>query len=374
MSRIFYSVGGEGRGHATRALAMIEELRRDHELTVFAAGQAYELLRSRFREDDVDVRRIAGLGFRYSGGQKLDYARTAWHGIHYLARLARHVRTIREEIAARPPHLAIVDYEPSLPRAARACGVPYISLDHQHFLVTYDLSSLPAPMRRHAAYMGGIVRAYCSGQRETVVSSFYFPPLRRGAANVKQVGVMLRPEIVRAVPERRDHSVAYFRRFAPPGLLDILSEGGGEIRVYGLGERPPSGALRFFDVDEARFIEDLATCRALVTTAGNQLVGEALFLGKPVLALPERGNHEQAINGHFLETSGGGRAMDPGLISGPAVDAFMRNLDEFRYRGDVARLHGNPAAWAAVRKHLQGEKPLLPRRPFGIPVKTWASE
>ena len=45
---------------------------------------------------------------------------------------------------------------------------------------------------------------------------------------------------------------------------------------------------------------------AVVSTAGNQLVGEALYLGKPVLVMPERVNFEQAINAHYLEQSGAG--------------------------------------------------------------------
>jgi len=165
MSRILYSVSGEGRGHATRALGMIEDLRHEYRLTVYAASQAYDLIRSRYPDGEVDVRLIPGLCFHYSGIQKLNYRKTIWHGLRYIARLRSLVRRLREDMENDLPELAIVDFEPSLPRAALQLNVPFISLDHQHFLITYDLSSLPARLKRHAVYMGKVVRSYYHGQQ-----------------------------------------------------------------------------------------------------------------------------------------------------------------------------------------------------------------
>ncbi len=238
MSRIFYSVGGEGRGHAVRALGMIEELRREHELTVYASAQAYELIRSRYINGEITVRRVPGFCFHYSGTRKLNYPKTVWFGIRYIASLKSLVQRLVKDIEKDLPELAIVDFEPYLPRAALRCGLPFISLDHQHFLITYDLSSLPSRLKRHVAYMAKVVQFYYSGQNETLVSSFYFPPLKRGVRNVKQIGVILRPEILRASTEFRQHVVAYFRRFAPPGMLEALDSCGCEVRRrLGVGPR-----------------------------------------------------------------------------------------------------------------------------------------
>lgn len=94
-------------------------------------------------------------------------------------------------------------------------------------------------------------------------------------------------------------------------FFSISGEGRGhatrrEVRMYGLGAQPRRGNLVFRDIDEHRFLEDLATCDAMISTAGNQLVGEALYLAKPVLVLPEARNFEQYINAHFLARSGAG--------------------------------------------------------------------
>src|SRR5690606_13403624 len=61
-------------------------------------------------------------------------------------------------------------------------------------------------------------------------------------------------------------------------------------------------------VSRAGFLESLSACHAVLTTAGNQVLGEAAWLGKPVLALPETGVLEQALNARALEAGGCGMA------------------------------------------------------------------
>jgi len=91
-------------------------------------------------------------------------------------------------------------------------------------------------------------------------------------------------------------------------VLDSLRSWGRTVHVYGHGALGRSGNLEFFDIEPVRFVEDLARARALISSAGNQVVGEALALQKPVLAYPQPGNWEQQINAHFLQQSGMGRA------------------------------------------------------------------
>ena len=352
MAKIFYSVSGEGRGHAIRACAIVESLRGQHDIVIYAPADAYHLLAPVYQDTEVVVRRIPGLCFHYDSHHRLAYWKVGWPCLRYVADLPHIIHRLEGDFESEQPSLVITDFEPSLPRAAKHCGVPFISLDHQHFLVTYDLSSLPPYLRPHLAYMSQVVRAYYSGQVETVVSSFYFPPLRSGYEQVKQIGVLLRPEILEASPTYGSHILAYLRRFASPALIRALQECGCEVRVYGLGARPPLGSVRFCDVDAFRFAEDLATCRALICTAGNQLVGEALYLGKPVLGMPERGNFEQHINGHFLQDSGTGTSVRMSKIAPVHLHDFLRRLDEFRAKIDRERLYGNPKALDIIKNHL----------------------
>ena len=290
--------------------------------------------------------------FSYTGDNRLCYRRTAADALRYLRRLSGLVRSLREEIEAEQPDLAIADFEPALPRAARLSGLPWVSVNHQHFLRTYDLSSLPRSLRWHASYMAMVVGLYGSGQADTVVSSFFFPPLRKGCEGLTQVGVLLRPEVLEATPSDGGHLVAYFRKFASSRLLAALAATGRPVRIYGLGARPRAGNLTFHAIGSSRFTVDLASCTALMCTAGNQLVGEALHLGKPVFALPELNNYEQAINAHFLGQSGAGEWAEFDAVDHERLRGFLRRLDEFRAAMPREHINGLPATLAVLRRHL----------------------
>jgi uncharacterized protein (TIGR00661 family) len=355
VARIFYSMSGEGRGHATRVRTVVEWLRGSHEVTLFAPGDAFELLGSAYAGSDVDVRRIPGLYFRYDARRRIDTVATVRAGWGFVRHLGDGVRTLRHVIERERPDLVITDFEPILPRAARAARVPLVSLNHQHFLAVSDFRGLPLRLRTWAGAVARLLPAVVSGQSATVVSSFYFPPLKpRFRGRVAQVGVLLRPALLAADPSAGAHLVAYLRKVVAPHALRALAECGEPVRVYGLGERPRDGNLEFFAIDEERFIADLASARALVTTAGNQLVGEALHLGKPVLAMPEPGNWEQYINAHYLASEGGGAWIDMEAVSAAAIRAFLVRLDEHRAAIRPERVNGNAAAFAALRRHLPG--------------------
>lgn len=357
MARIFYSMAGEGRGHATRVRVIVEALRAQHRFTLFAPGHAYEILAPIYKDSPVRVVHIPGLEFSYNRKRQVDLMRTGWKAACFGARLPWLKARMVEEIRRERPDLCIVDFEAALPRAAKACGVPFVSFDHQHFLTFNDLSTLPKALRRRAQFMGQVVKHFYRGQLASIVSSFYAPPLRPGLENVTQVGVLLRDEILRAVPERRGHLTAYFRRFSTGRELAALRAGahGREVRVYGLGEKPADGPLRFMPMDEKMFIADLSAGEGLITTAGNQLVGEALYLGKPVLAMPEPRNWEQAINAHFLHESGAGAGADMEQITPAEVDAFIGKLDQYRAKIDRDRVSGNGPALKILRNCLPRE-------------------
>jgi uncharacterized protein (TIGR00661 family) len=351
MSRIFYSVGAEGRGHATRVRTVIESIRYQHKITLFAPGHAYELLEPIYRHSPVKVKPIPGIS-QYNIGSRLSYIKTGWYGMQYLVQLPGLLKELRKEIDSGQPDLVITDFEPSLPRAACDCGVPFISLNHQHFLLTYDLSSLPDYLQKQSALMARVVQSFYKGQKETIVSSFYFPPLKPEYKNTTQIGILLRPEILQAKTSTHSYLVAYLRRNPPLQVLKALELCGIEVRVYGLGARPCSGLMRFYEVNACRFVEDLAGCRGLISTAGNQLIGEALFLNKPVLCMPELNNYEQEINAHFLNESGGGRAVPMEQFSLKHIQTFLDNLDQYKLRFDHGRLNGNPGAIKAIKRHL----------------------
>jgi len=376
MATIAYGVAGEGRGHAGRALSLIETLSRNHRVVVYTSGQARTLMEPVLRACGVELRRAPEVRFAYGRGQRVDYPRTLFQNLPLLRQLDPVSDAYARELARLGPDLVVTDFEPILPRAADRVGVPYVSVDHQHFLVTSDLRHLPLPLQLHAAFMGRFVHAFYDTQQETIVSSFFRTQPSGKIPHVTQVGVMLRDDVVHAVPEDRGHLVAYLRREASAEVLRPLLACRHPVVVYGLGARLPMGNLRFREIDAVRFVEDLATATALVTTAGNQLVGEALYLGKPVLAMSEPGNMEQRIHAHLLEEMGAGVGCGMESLSVPILQGFLEGLDVYRSRIDRAALHGNPVVLARLEARLGGGAVQRPRPAASVgrpPAARWSA-
>lgn len=276
MATIVLSVAGEGRGHASRAKTVIEHLRREHRMVLLAPSVAYDLLAAAYAETpQVAVHRIPGLHFCYRGG-KLDYLKSAAGAVPYLCRVHSNVSAIANILQRERPVLAITDFEPLLPRAAERCGVPYISPNHQHFLITHDLSRLPWRLRWRAWFVGLPISLFYRRQRRTIVSSFFSAPQKPVHGNVAHTGILLRPEILSAQPVTGKHILVYLRRLAHSGVLKSLRNCGCAARIYGLGKRPAEGKCSFHEVDEEGFLNDLASCYAVLSSAGNQLVGGAM--------------------------------------------------------------------------------------------------
>ena len=356
MARIVISLCGEGRGHATRICTLVERLATTHQLLVYTSADAWEFLRGRFAapEGAVEVREIPGIMFQYSAG-RLDVMRSIASGLDYQARqLGPLVDRLIRELEDFGPDLAITDFEPSLPRAASRLGVPLVSVDHQHFLLAYDLDVLPWSLRWNAWFMSHAVWLYVTGAADVVVSAFFRPPLRRGWEHVVQVGPLLRAEVRDAVPTDGGFLLSYLRRHTPFSAIASLGDCGLPVRVYGLGAREPVGCVSFHAIDDRRFVADLAACRALVSAAGNQLIGEALHLGKPLLVLPEQAHAEQLMNAHFLAAMGCGDFTPLESVTAERIRSFLADGERFAaaLAGVAGRLDGTPEVLRVIEHRL----------------------
>src|SRR5579872_3518851 len=94
MGKIFYSLAGEGRGHATRVRTVVEELRHEHDVVLFASHVAFEFLEEIYRDaSDVEVRQIPGLQFCYQQ-RRVSYFHSIRQSLPYLKQLPRLVTSM----------------------------------------------------------------------------------------------------------------------------------------------------------------------------------------------------------------------------------------------------------------------------------------
>jgi uncharacterized protein (TIGR00661 family) len=311
-------------GHATRSRVVIDALLARHEVRVVASGAAFRYLRERLSSVD----EIFGPSFAMEEGQIRRWATVAQN----LRSAGRELpETVREWIARVHewrPEVVITDFEPLAAVYARASRTPLVAVDNINMLdrCEHDEEIVGAE-REDFRLARAVTRNMVYGAVEYVVTTFFRPPIVRGRTTL--VPPIVRPEIVDAVSERGEHLVVYSS--GEPQLLEALKMSGVPCRVYGMRGGPEAdetdGNLTFRPRSNEGFVEDLRTSRGAIAGGGFSLLSEAVYLGKPMLAIPLRGQFEQLMNARYLEREGYGVCAEE--ADADAVAGFLDGLEGF---------------------------------------------
>jgi len=335
---------GDSRGHLTRALIMAEEL-SGHELLFVGGGCVEELRRLGHRVYSLPMPETI------LSDNRVRTMATAAHFVSLALGRSDVQKGLAQEIEGFKPDLAVTDYEYYLPRTARPLGLPCISFGHQHVL-TQCVDALPPGETLNRLTTTAAIRLLFSVPERYVVTSFF--PAQPRDPNTLMLPPVLLPDLFGRAPQAGEHVLAYFRAGMPPGLFQALAATGREVRVYGQGARPDAGRLRFLPTSRERFLDDLAGCAYVVSNGGHNLVSEALFLGKPVLAAPAAMFYEQYVNAWHLRRLGYGDFVTTGASALRTVKDFEEQLKARQMALAGGATCGNRQAATAIEQALGG--------------------
>lgn len=351
MARIIYALSGQGRGHTSRVIAISDELRRSgHEILFCGGGTAQEI----FESQGERVLQIPSLR-QVICGNKLQFFRTVASNWDSIIGLTGIVECLADEFSAFRPQLLITDFEAFSPRAAQRIGLPVLSFNHQQ-VVTETKYSLPPRFWLDAMLTRAAIRLIApSHPRHVLITSFFYSILKK-PSRTTLIPPIIRPAIQRLTPTRRDHVLVYFNH--PEGVeyvLDVLRQVNAHFIVYNFPppERPQDYPnVEFKEPSLEGFLQDLATSRAVISTAGFTLTSEALYLGKPLLVAPNHGIFEQTLNALFLERDGLGSAVIGRPINVEDITHFLAQRGYFAGRIHGRKTSGNTDAIACIEKIL----------------------
>lgn len=347
--RIAYGIHGYGRGHATRALAVLSDLVRKHEVLILAGGDAYDAVR-----ESHQVVRIPTLGYYYRASGTRSNWMTMCHNLpgfldFWLKGPVYHM--VEDAFQQFRPDAIITDAEPWTAHVGKRLGIPRIGFDH------FGVMAYCRPaMNRLDAIMSfrdeWVYRRMMASPERVIVSSFYDARPRR--PGVRFVGTLLRDEVSKFEPVRGDYLLAYFNKgqhLFSKRIRNALHECDLPVRVYGTGRTGVDRNLEYRLPGNLTFLEDLAGCRAVISTAGNQLVGEALHFRKPMLVMPED-CIEQRVNARGLVSLGIGEQESQFRIKADTIHRFLAREHEFLDNIASAARNGRFEAITAVEQCL----------------------
>lgn len=347
MARIIYALSGQGRGHTSRVIAISDELRRrGHEVIFCCGGTARDILESQ-GEPVIPVPALR----QVLEGNEVRFGETILENWKSILGLPRIVRRLARAFQAFAPTLLITDFEAFSPRAARRIGLPVLSFNHQQ-VVTETSYELPTQCILHAAITRWAIRLIAPQEPvHLLLSSFYFPPLRH-PDRTTLVPPIIRPAVQALRPETGRHVLVYYNQTdGADHVLATLREVDASFILYNFDvpahpEAYPN--LTFKQPSLDGFLRDLASSRAVLCTAGFTLISEALYLGKPLLVVPNRGIFEQTLNALFLQREQLGQAVIDRPLTVGDVTAFLERLDTFAARLQGRNACGNKEAVACI--------------------------
>lgn len=310
-----------------RSRVVLEHLiARGHDVEIMASGRAIDFLKKRF----ADVNPIHGFHMILEEN-RIRLGKTLWSNIlNGALGIPKNIGAYFDVIDEHRPDLVISDFESWTYLYAKTHGLPIVSIDNMQII---HRCALPDDVTDGHEVAFQLTKAFIKSKLpfcdEYFITSFFRPAIRK--PDTRLFPPILRPEILAAQRGDGDHLLVY-QSGPNEALSEALAKSGLPCRIYGM--RPGAtaeerdGELRFMPFSEPGFISDLATCRAVIAGGGFTLMGEAVYLKKPMLALPLDGQFEQALNARYLQREGYGMFTDDLAADPSTLPRFLERVPD----------------------------------------------
>lgn len=295
--RIAYSCAGEGFGHAARLVALAPLLEERYEMHYFVPEGL-----KRFLEEKLPSFTFYPLP-HFSFVKKEDrvqWIATSFKTVPQLIHFRAEVKKLQTNLRKLRIQAVLSDYDPYLSWAAKGAGIPVMQINHPGII------SRSFPINPFG-WIPALVSLFLEGPwTERIHISFF-----QG-----DVGPLFR------------HSLFKYP-IADGGYVLVNLKPAYRDPVLGVLRSMSGIQYKVFPTKDGNFEEALAGCSAVLSSAGHQIITEALILGKPILVIPQKGQYEQQLNAWMLKQTKKGTFTTISRLR-KDLPAFLKKLDEYR--------------------------------------------
>jgi uncharacterized protein (TIGR00661 family) len=318
MVNILYGIAGEGSGHAIRSKVVLNHLRKNHKIKVVTAGQSYSRLNKLFNCEKIDHFKIV-----YKNNTTY-YLTTILYNFLRLPLLIARGWKVKNIINKFRPDLIITDFEPFVDYFAFFKKIPVITIDNQHMFTEAYNKDIPKKYFFDLLIAKIIIKMFMIKADKHFITAYTTPKTKKGSFLIKP---LLRKEILNAKSKEKNYILVYQTSKSNKKLITELKKIKETFVVYGFDKNQNLGNVIIKDFNEKGFIEDLKDCKAVIANGGFTLIGEALYLKKPILSIPVKNHFEQIFNALNIEKYNYG--MFTKKTDKTLIEKFIKNLSKY---------------------------------------------
>ncbi len=321
-----FIIQGEGRGHQTQAISLAEMLiSNGHEVAVALVGtiNPQKLPVLLVEKGNFKMETFQSPSLVYDPKTKaLSLPKTVKNALPNLRKYFLSIQKIKRVINEHQPDI-IINFYDFLGGLYSAFCIPkarVICVGHQYLLLNRNFDHPKNHwFDRQIVNFNTTITAL--GADKLLALSFSEFPDDKGIVTVPP---LLRNELVFYSTENHGYILVYLTQAELVSeIFDYAKENPEvkfEIFIDKTVKKVPNN-ININPISSSVFIQKMAKCSGIISTAGFESVCEAMYLGKSALMVPIKKHYEQLCNAHDAERAGGG-------VFSPRIDVglFMKYL------------------------------------------------
>jgi len=321
MVKIIYSINGEGMGHATRSIALIEELKKKHKILIIAgSSRIYPYLKSKHNETLM----YEGIRLSYKDDRVNEFE-TLRKYFRWLTKESPHnIKKIYGIFKNYKPDILLTDFEGTTSYIANILNIPVVCICNVHS-ITKMRNHIPKKYKKEEIKTKIVVNTIFPKADYHLITTFFYNPVKKD--NVFLFPPILRKEIFELKPKSLDYIIVYQTASTNLKLIDELKKIDYNFTVYGFDTDKKDKNLTFRKFNNDLWLKDLENCKAIITNGGYSLISEAISIHKPVLSTPIKGQFEQTLNAYHIKKLGYGEMHEN--LDAKKIIHFMENLKKY---------------------------------------------
>jgi uncharacterized protein (TIGR00661 family) len=317
MKKYLFLVQGEGKGHLTQAITLSQIVRSaGHDVRVLVGSAEGRELPAFFNEQiGTSVEQFTSPQLIFNKSGRIDFLKTITYHLPRFVRYFKSVSVINQTVKVYQPDVIVNFYELlcGLYSLTHRPKIPIFCIGHHYLMLRPDFIF---PKGRWLDRQLLRLNTQFTAIGATKLIALAFQPMpEQPNSRIVVVPPLIRRDIVSLTVSQEPFWLVYvtypqlmaqiidWHNLNPTTALHCFTNHSYPSPVYQYDD-----TLVFHQLDGTKFLDMMARCQALITTAGFESVCEAMYLGKPAMMVPT--HFEQSCNALDAERAGAGVAAD----------------------------------------------------------------